>query len=315
MKKIILLFLIILSIYSCNKTEVNVIVSPTPPVTVKLSSCDSLIQGLLKNTSDTIRLLSCIKISGCDSLRLGILKPNLSDTIRLLSCIKISGCDSLRLGILKPNTQDTLRLLSCIKISSSDSIRLGLLKISSVITNTVNDLPADTIIGLNTEGRPVSAGAITYYSLENNKLVQSADATSTKWDVAFSDTKIFINGGTSGPGLGGAFVLKGLFDELKTIPKDSTFAIDNSTTSSYAIPWGSGKGWYIYDGLTTIVSPIVGRVLVIRTATGKYAKIEILSFYKGGKTLTANASDVDKLIKQRYYTFRFVYQPNGSKDF
>ena len=95
---------------------------------IKLSSCDSIKQGLLKTTSDSIRLLSCLTITNCDSVRLGILKPNTQDTIRLSSCIKISGCDSVRLGILKPNKADTLRLLSCIKITGCDSVRLGLLK-------------------------------------------------------------------------------------------------------------------------------------------------------------------------------------------
>jgi hypothetical protein len=180
---------------------------------------------------------------------------------------------------------------------------------------TVNDLAADTVTGLGPDGRPQSAGTITYYSLVDNKVVSSTDAATTKWDIAFSSTKILINGGTSGPGLGGAFVYVGLFDALKTIPADSNFATDNATAASYAIPLGSGKAWYTYDGLTTLVSPIAGRVLVIRTATGKFAKIEILNYYKGGSTLPANASVSDKLFKQRYYTFRYAYQPNGSKVF
>ena len=180
---------------------------------------------------------------------------------------------------------------------------------------TVNDLAADTVTGLGPDGRPQSAGTTTYYSLVDNKVVSSTDAATTKWDIAFSSTKILINGGTSGPGLGGAFVYVGLFDALKTIPADSNFATDNATAASYAIPLGSGKAWYTYDGLTTLVSPIAGRVLVIRTATGKFAKIEILNYYKGGSTLPANASVNDKLFKQRYYTFRYAYQPNGSKVF
>lgn len=180
---------------------------------------------------------------------------------------------------------------------------------------TVNDLAADTVTGLGPDGRPQSAGTITYYSLVDNKVVSSTDAATTKWDIAFSSTKILINGGTSGPGLGGAFVFKGLFDDLKTIPTDSSFATDNATAASYAIPLGSGKAWYSYDGLTTLVSPIAGRVLVIKTASGKFAKIEILNYYKGGVTLPANASVSDKLFKQRYYTFRYAYQPNGSKVF
>jgi hypothetical protein len=180
---------------------------------------------------------------------------------------------------------------------------------------TVKDLAADTVTGLGVDGRPQSAGTTTYYSLVDNKVIASTDAATTKWDIAFSSTKILVNSGTSGPGLGGAFVYVGLFDALKTIPADSNFATDNSNAASFAIPLGSGKAWYTYDGLTTLVSPIAGRVLVIRTATGKFAKIEIISYYKGGVTLPASASVNDKLFKQRYYTFRYAYQPNGSKTF
>lgn len=191
----------------------------------------------------------------------------------------------------------------------------GTVVVVPVSAITVSNLAADTVTGLGVDGRPQSAGTTTYYSLVDNKVIPSTDAASTKWDIAFSSTKILVNSGTSGPGLGGAFVYVGLFDALKTIPADSNFATDNSNAASYAIPLGSGKAWYTYDGLTTLVSPIAGRVLVIRTATGKYAKIEIISYYKGGVTLPATASVNDKLFKQRYYTFRYAYQPNGSKTF
>jgi hypothetical protein len=179
---------------------------------------------------------------------------------------------------------------------------------------TVKDLPADTVTGLGADGRPQYAGSVTYFSLVDNKIIASSDVASTKWDVAFSSTKILINGGTSGPGLGGAFVYVGLFDALNTIPSDSTFAVDNSNAAQFAIPQTSA-GWYIYNGLTNLVTPAAGRVLVIRTATGKFAKIEILNYYKGGVTPDATASNADKLTKQRYYTFRYAYQPNGSKTF
>jgi hypothetical protein len=191
----------------------------------------------------------------------------------------------------------------------------GTVVVAPVSAITVSNLAADTVTGLGVDGRPQSAGTTTYYSLVDNKVIASTDAASTKWDIAFSSTKILVNSGTSGPGLGGAFVYVGLFDALKTIPADSNFATDNANAASYAIPLGSGKAWYTYDGLTTLVSPIAGRVLVIRTATGKYAKIEILNYYKGGVTLPATASVNDKLFKQRYYTFRYAYQPNGSKTF
>ncbi len=178
----------------------------------------------------------------------------------------------------------------------------------------VSDLPADTIIGIGTDGQPYGSGKFTLYSLEQNKIIANTDSASTMWDIGFRGTTIITNSGNSGPGNGGAFIYIGLFSDLNTIPSDSTFRIDNAPTS-YAIPTGSGNGWYIYDGADFLINPIPGRVLVIRTASGKYAKIEIINYYKGGVTPPASASDEEKISKQRYYTFRYIYQADGSKTF
>jgi hypothetical protein len=186
--------------------------------------------------------------------------------------------------------------------------------VAPLTATTVNDLPADTIIGVTAQGQPYGAGKYTFYSLEKNTIVANTDSATTKWDLAFNGTKILTNGGTSGTGLGGAFVQVGLFDELKTISADSVFKTDNAP-ASYAITYGSGKGWYTYDPIKNLITPLAGRVLVIKTASGKYAKVEIISYYKGGATLSATAPDAEKISKQRYYTFRFIYQPNGTKNF
>jgi len=186
--------------------------------------------------------------------------------------------------------------------------------IAPLTATIVKDLAADTVLGLASNGMPYSAGKYTFYSVEKNAIVPNTDSASTKWDIAFVSTKILINGGTSGTGMGGAFVYTGLFDDLKTIPTDSVFKTDNAP-ASYAIPYGSGKGWYTYDQATSLITPLAGRVLVIKTASGKYAKLEIINYYKGGVTLPVTASDADKLTKQRYYTFRFIFQSNGTKTF
>jgi hypothetical protein len=183
-----------------------------------------------------------------------------------------------------------------------------------LVTKSVSDLVADTILGIAASGQPYGAGKYTFFSLENNAVVPSSDSATNKWDIAFRGTSIITNSGNSGPGNGGGFVFTGLFDDLKTIPADSTFKTDNAP-SSYAITSGSNKGWYIYNAPVNLITPIPGRVLVIRTATGKYAKVEILNYYKGGVTPAATASDDDKLRKQRFFTFRFLFQPDGSKVF
>ena len=184
----------------------------------------------------------------------------------------------------------------------------------TVQTKSVSSLQADTIIGLTSMGQPYGSGKYTLYSLENNKVIDNTDSATTKWDIGFRGTTIITNGGNSGPGTGGAFVYVGTYSDLANIPTDSTFRIDNAPTA-YAIKTGSGNGWYSYNGATQLITPIPGRILVIRTGSGKYAKIEIQNYYKGGVTPDATASDNDKLMKQRYYTFRYTFQSDGSKKF
>ncbi len=203
-------------------------------------------------------------------------------------------------------------LASCSK-NSNNSVT------NTVVAVTVNNLMADTILGLApgappTGGFPYASGKYTLYSLERNEVVPNTDSATNKWDVGFRGTTIITNSGNSGPGAGGGFVQVGLFADITAVSPDSTIKVDNAPTS-YAITSGSNRGWYVYDAPNNLVTAIPGRVLIFRTATGKYAKMEILNYYKGGVTPAASASDADKLTKQRYYTFRYVYQSNGTKSF
>lgn len=110
MRYSVILFILFAFIYACSKKESSPAV--TPPVVIKLSSCDSIKQGLLKTSADTIRLLSCVSITGCDSIRLGVIKLTKADSIRLSACIRFTGCDSLRLGLIE-KTQQNIERLNC----------------------------------------------------------------------------------------------------------------------------------------------------------------------------------------------------------
>ncbi|MBK8088340.1 MAG: HmuY family protein [Chitinophagaceae bacterium] len=179
---------------------------------------------------------------------------------------------------------------------------------------TVKNLPADTIVTVTAQGQPIGTGHYGFFSLETNQWIANSDSATAKWDLAFAGSTIRVNNATSGPGTGGAFVQVANFADVTSVSVDSTFRIDNHPVS-YAIVKGSGKGWYNYDGVNVLLTPIAGRTLIVRTASGKYAKVEILNFYKGGVTLSTTASDADKTYLQRYYTFRYTFQSNGSKTF
>ncbi len=174
-----------------------------------------------------------------------------------------------------------------------------------IVAERVTDLPSDPIIGL-VDGRPVGAGLYTFYSLRENRVVAREDSASTQWDVAFRGTTILVNGGTSGPGQGAGLLLDGIFSEITEAPA-SGFETDSE--NGPALKTGSGNSWYNYNPATNVVSPIPGRVLVVRTAGGTYAKLSMLSYYRG---MPENPTGD---MEARYVSFDYILQPDGSRQF
>ena len=154
-----------------------------------------------------------------------------------------------------------------------------------------------------------SATEFTKFSFSENKVV-----TSDNWDIAFNKTTIIVNGGTkkadaepTRTGSGSISIVSGTFASVTLFPAASTFAQDG--TAAYAIPTGSNNGWYSYNASTHIISPIAGKVFVVKTHDGKYAKFEILSYYKDAPA-TPELTSVSGI-----YTFNFAYQANSTTTF
>jgi hypothetical protein len=167
-----------------------------------------------------------------------------------------------------------------------------------------SSLPIDTIKNLNAD--TANTGAFTYFSLRTKTIITGQDTLSNLWDVAFRGTTIWINGGPARFGQGGAFIQRlSNFDTVSAAPV-SGYAVDSSDTQ-LAIPTGSGNGWYNYDGGTNTIFPIQGTVLIIKTAGGKYSKLEIMSYYKNSIPFP-NPDPVN----YRWYTFRYSLQTDGS---
>jgi hypothetical protein len=175
---------------------------------------------------------------------------------------------------------------------------------SAVDTKTVSNLHAPVT---SNPGEP-PAGDFVKFSFATGEVVTSGE----DWDIAFRATAILVNGGTAATdqpertGLGAASVVTGTFAGVITAPDDSLFAQDATTT---AIPTGSGNGWYSYNADTHVISPIAGRVIVVKTHDGKYAKMEILNYYQDAPAMPTG------LEPSAYYKFNYSYQPNGTKIF
>lgn len=186
-----------------------------------------------------------------------------------------------------------------------------------VVATTFTNLQADPGTGFNPEtGQPTgTTGKFTFFSFETGEVVPNADSATAKWDLGFRATTIIVNSATSGPGTTQVQLVNGIFDELAEAPVDGYISdndpspIAGAPNANLAIPTGSGQGWYTYDGAAMVNKPTAGKIIVVKTSDGRYAKMEILSYYKDAPpTPTFNN-------EARYYTFRYVYQPNESRKF
>ncbi|AIJ38459.1 HmuY family protein [Flavobacterium psychrophilum] len=201
----------------------------------------------------------------------------------------------------------TIFVSSCSKDEPATAVLTPQPQITTLEVKTVSNLNAPQV-GMSFG--PVS-GEFTKFSFSENAVV-----TNDNWDVAFRGTTILVNGGAaigiagepSRTGMGAVSIANNTLSGVTAFPAADTFRQDGN--SSYAIPIGSGNGWYNYNGATNIVTPLAGKVFVVKTHNGKYAKFEILSYYKDTPANPDAATSVG-----RHYTFKFVYQANSTTSF
>lgn len=144
-----------------------------------------------------------------------------------------------------------------------------------------------------------------YFRFSDSTVVTGADTLSDKWDIAFSTTTIYTNSGSSGVGNGGAVVLTDVnFEDVIEAPA-SGYEIDSA--GAPAIPAGSGNGWYFYDFTKHLITPLPGVIIIVKTSEGKYAKVQILSYYKGAPDAPESSDE------SGFYTIKYFYQPDGSR--
>ncbi|WP_272151796.1 HmuY family protein [Tenacibaculum aiptasiae] len=129
--------------------------------------------------------------------------------------------------------------------------------------------------------------------------------TDDSWDIAFRATEIIVNGGVKGKlledidrtGNASMDLVSGAFSKIDMAPN----TLKQDAADALAVATGSGNGWYTYAGPPShAITATAGKVFIIKTIDGNYAKMEILSYNK----------DKDLSKDSRYYSFNYVYNPN-----
>ncbi len=201
----------------------------------------------------------------------------------------------------------TIKLLTLLAIfigfssCSSDDDDPVILQIES---EAISNLYAPQVGGYDQMGNPLpTSGEFSKFDFSTGMITTS----DTEWDIAFRGTKIIINGGESfgaidepeRTGNGAAYIASGTMATVETV---NTSLLEQDSTNGYVL-----SSWYDYNPANHIITPTAGKIFVVKTRDGKYAKVEVLSYYKDNPAeITVDIATNDA----RYYTFNYVYQPN-----
>jgi hypothetical protein len=145
---------------------------------------------------------------------------------------------------------------------------------------------------------PGQEGKYTFYDLDQG--ITIADSSSDVWDIAFSGTTLLANSAHGG----GIQVIQKSYSEVENAP-ESGFEATNAS-------------WYIYTGEAPnlpkhAVLPNSNATVIIKTPTGKYSKMEIISYYEGNPDVTtAEFANYMTRPADGYFSFNYVLQESES---
>ncbi|WP_437919340.1 HmuY family protein [Sphingobacterium sp. LRF_L2] len=216
----------------------------------------------------------------------------------------------------------TLSFVSCKK---DDDLSDGL---DDGYSTVIRDLAGDTngSVSGTVEGR-TKVGFYTFlFRFSDQKQIWLYDAADSaewlqtdQWDLAFTgpyNSEVFVNNANDpyNPGYGGAatkgavLMIDSAYSAVTWAPTDEEF--DNSDIIK--IGWAQSNdayGWFFYSLDTHIMVPIQNRTWVIRLASSKYAKLELVNAYQGNPPTVTNL-----YWPAPYFTFRYYVQQDGSRN-
>ncbi len=189
------------------------------------------------------------------------------------------------------------------------------------VSIVVTDLPGDTAAGtaMDSDSTLLDFKPL-YFSFTSNGVFAVADSGALLgrgWDLAFTgpfNALVYANSsanmfspGYGGAGKGAVIQVDSSYEQVTTAPSDAAF--DASPVANIGWDAGGGTGWFYYSLTNHICVPIPDRTFVLRTAAGKYAKLQLVNIYKGNPAVVT-----DLYWPAPYLTFRYYVQPDGGHD-
>lgn len=122
------------------------------------------------------------------------------------------------------------------------------------------------------------------------------DPQPAQWDLAFQRFYFVANGGEGFGGRGGILDLGAVpFDSVAEVPRVGYVGSEAGRDTTHAVT----QEWYDYSFTSHLLTP-KPRTYAVRTADGRYAKLEVLGYYCPG-------------ARPGCLTFRYAYQGDGSR--
>lgn len=196
------------------------------------------------------------------------------------------------------------------------------------LSTVVEDLAGDTgaSVGDGVDGKEKRPFRTFLYSFTDKRQIWLNNATDSanymktnNWDIAFTDiynSIVYVNSGSlaNSPGFGGsgqgAIIKVDIpYDDVVAVPEDANFEDTQGFTGWEGWPQTYNYGWYNYSLTTHLAVPIKNRTFILKTAEGKYAKLELINVYQGNPPVVTNLQ-----WPAPYLTFRFFVQEDGSEN-
>jgi hypothetical protein len=133
-----------------------------------------------------------------------------------------------------------------------------------------------------------------YFSFRFGSVLENAGARD--WDLSFRRYQVIANGGARFSGDGGVVDLGQVaFADVTSAPEAGYQKTEGDAEPRHP----ALAGWYSYSYFSHVLTP-KPRVWAVRSAEGRYAKIEFVSYYCPN-------------LQPGCVTFRYVYQGDGSR--